>query len=378
MAKKLRVLQIVGDPVGGIRKHIHDILNRLNVEFDFFYISSKKGDSIYYDEIDVIKQKIVNHQTLNILKKPSRSDLTNIYKIYKFIKKHQIDLVHGHGAKGGLYARIAGNLAGCKVIYTPHGGVVHNMFKPVEAKVYKLVEKTLCYFTDLIIFESNYTAEEFKRKFVCGSVETFVNYNGVELPEVFTEKRKCIKSIPKKLGVFAMLRTEKGQHLAFQAVKELLQEGELLELHFFGDGELRKTFEKDARESMMKESFFFHGEVTNVYEHMTNMDFVLIPSLFESFGYVAVEAMMVGVPVISSNTGGLKEVVNSKRGFIFEPDDIEDMKSSIRVAITSSSKIQQEMILNAKRYALELFSLDRMSKQLGGLYMNLLEKEYIR
>ncbi|MDG4812240.1 glycosyltransferase [Hydrogenovibrio sp. 3SP14C1] len=378
MTKKLRILQVVGDPVGGIRKHIHDILNRLNVEFDFFYISSKKGDSIYYDEIDAIKQKIINHQTLNILKKPSKSDLTNIYKIYKFIKKYQIDLVHGHGAKGGLYARIAGKLAGCKVIYTPHGGVVHSMFKPVEAKVYKLVEKTLCYFTDLIIFESNYTAEEFKRKFVCGSVETFVNYNGVELPEVFTEKRKCIKSIPKKLGVFAMLRTEKGQHLAFQAVKELLQEGELLELHFFGDGELRSTFEKDAGESMMKERFFFHGEVTNVYEHMTNMDFVLIPSLFESFGYVAVEAMMVGVPVISSNTGGLKEVVNSKRGFIFEPDDIEDMKSAIRVAITSSSKIQQEMILKAKRHALELFSLDRMSKQLGGLYMNLLEKEYIR
>jgi len=377
MPDRLRILQLVGDPVGGIRKHVHDILNGLNDEFDLFYLSSKKGDSIYYDEIDAIKRKIVNHQTLEIVKKPSISDFINIYKIYKFIKKHQIDLVHGHGAKGGLYARIAGKIAGCKVIYTPHGGVVHSMFKPVEAKIYKMVEKTLCRFTDLIIFESNYTADEFKRKFVCGSVETFVNYNGVETPEVFAEKRKCIKFGPKKLGVFAMLRPEKGPHLAFQAVKELLQEGELLELHFFGDGELRKTFEKDARESMMKESFFFHGEVTNVYEHMRDMDFVLIPSLFESFGYVAVEAMMVGVPVISSNTGGLKEVLSKKDSFIFESGNVDDMKSIIRIAISSSDRIQQEMSLKAKNHALELFSLDKMSKQLGHLYMKFLDKKRI-
>jgi glycosyltransferase involved in cell wall biosynthesis len=371
MTKKLRILQVVGDPVGGIRKHIHDILNGLNIEFDFFYISSKKGDSIYFDEIDAIKKKIVNHQTLNILKKPSKSDLTNIYKIYKFIKKHQIDLVHGHGAKGGLYARIAGKLAGCKVIYTPHGGVVHCMFKPIEAKVYKLVEKILCYFTDLIIFESNYTAEEFKRKFVCGSVETFVNYNGVELPEVFTEKRKCIKSVPKKLGVFAMLRTEKGQHLAFQAVKELLQEGELLELHFFGDGELRSILEKDARESMMKERFFFHGEVTNVYEHMTNMDFVLIPSLFESFGYVAVEAMLTRIPIVSSDSGGLTEVVKDNFAFIFNSGDIHDMKKNIKQAILSTNYELKQRVDHAEKIAHSFFTRKKMLNSLEKLYKNL-------
>jgi len=372
MSEKLKILQIVGDPVGGIRKHVNDILRGLNEEFDFFYISSQRGDATFYEEIDDISQRIRKHLMLDIVKRPSIRDIINIARIYRFLKANQIDLVHGHGAKGGLYARVAGKLAGCKVVYTPHGGVVHNMFNAFEATIYRYVEKGLCPLTDLLVFESQYTAEAFKRKFTCSGVEKTVNYNGVGPPDVAVGRRdREHLSAPAKVGVFAMLREEKGIRLAFEAAKELLSEGEQLEFHFFGEGELRKTLEQEAHASQMTDKVFFHGEVNHVYQHMMDMDFILIPSLFESFGYVAVESMMAGVPVISSDSGGLKEVLSNEDSFIFESGSTKDMKNAILKATSSSPADLPKMIDKARKRAITLFSLERMCKQLGSLYKQL-------
>lgn len=373
MSEKLKILQIVGDPVGGIRKHVHDILRGLNEEeFDFFYISSQKGDAKFYVEIDDISQRICEHLTLDIVKRPSIWDISNIARIYRFLKTHQINLVHGHGAKGGLYARVAGKLAGCKVVYTPHGGVVHNMFNSLEASIYRYVEKGLCPFTDLLIFESQYTAEAFKRKFTCRGVEKTVNYNGVNLPDVAVGGRDYAhRSAPAKVGVFAMLREEKGQHLALQAVKDLLMDGRLIELHFFGNGKLKALLERDVLNFGLSDKVIFHGEVNDVYQHMSAMDFVLIPSLFESFGYVAVESMLAGVPVISSNAGGLKEVITEKEGFVFESGSIDDMKEAILQATSASPEKLKVMTSEAKQHAGRSFSLERMCHQLASSYKQL-------
>lgn len=367
--QKIKVLQVVGDPVGGIRKHVHDILDGMNDEFDFVYVSSKNGDKTFYSEIGSITKNIEQHYELHISKKPAITDIRNIITIYKLIKQHNISVVHGHGAKGGLYARLAGRLAGCKVIYTPHGGVVHNMFNPLLDRIYKFVEKYLCRFTDLLIFESHYTANSFDDKFGCKKVKVLVNYNGIKIPTTQSiQPNKMIGSLVKRIGVFGMMREEKGQDLAFDAVKRLIKDGINIELHFFGDGPLKEILESQCKKEKLTESIFFHGEVSNVYENMMNMDFVLIPSRFESFGYVAVEALSLKKSLICSNRGGLSEIANDENAFIFSPEKQENIQTAIQQAILAT-----EVELNIKRqlgveYVSKTFSLDKMYSSLQESY----------
>jgi|APSaa5957512576_1039674.scaffolds.fasta_scaffold21657_2 glycosyltransferase involved in cell wall biosynthesis len=370
---KLRILQIVGDPVGGIRKHVHDILLGLKDDFDLCYISSGNGDKTYHKEIDQIRSNIIFHQALNINKRPSFSDLVNIIKIYRFIRANDIDIVHGHGAKGGLYARICGKLAGCKIVYTPHGGVVHNMFGKYEDILYKTIERFLCNYTDLLIFESKYTEKSFQSKFGCSKSEHVVNYNGVQPPSKnqIAVDLNHNESLPVKLGVFAMLRQEKGQILALRAVTSLIKQGHNIQLHFYGEGSLKEALTKEVGESGLDNNIIFHGEVDDVYSNMYTVDFVLIPSLFESFGYVAVESIFANKPIISSNTGGLIEIVDENSAFMFESANQSSLEKAIINAINSIPESILKKKQNAFTKAHTLFEIERMLGQLKLYYFEL-------
>jgi len=367
---KRKVLQIVGDPVGGIRKHVHDIIMGLDTDFDLYYISSNHGDKKYTQDVDKIHSIVVKLCKLHIAKKPSIHDLVNVFKIYQFIRSNNIDVVHGHGAKGGVYARISGRLAGCKVIYTPHGGVVHNMFGRTESILYKVVESCLCYFTDLLIFESNYTAIRFMKKYGCTRTNNIVNYNGVSPPD--PEEMICNKmrdtQLAIKVGIFGVLRKEKGQQLALKAIKSLVDKGVNIQLFFYGDGPLKITLQNEIRKCELSDSVFLCGEVDDVNYYMQQVDFVLIPSLFESFGYVAVEAMLMKKNIISSSAGGLVEILQDDFAFMYDSHDSTGLEQAIVRAINCSNSILIEKRVKGYEQAICLFGIEKMLRTLKKHY----------
>lgn len=371
MINKRKVLQIVGDSSGGIRKHIHDIFFGLAHEFDFHYIASPEGDAQFSKDMPLLLTKGIHFYGLPIIKKPSVTDLYNIFAIYKYIKQHKISVVHGHGAKGGLYARVAGKMAGCKVIYTPHGGVVHNMFGRIESHLYRVVERFLCLLTDLLVFESHYTEKSFNDKFGCRKVKKVVNYNGVAIPpEVGVKKINPVGSAVKKIGVFGIMREEKGQDIAYDAIHALLKQGVNLELHFFGDGPLKSLLMKQAERDGITHAVVFHGYVTDVHVHMLDMDFILIPSRFESFGYVALEAALAGKLIISARVGGLAEVLDDKSCLFFEADNVEDLIINVKLALSDSFYMYPLVLEYAFDRAVTNFSMQKMIAFIQGTYNN--------
>jgi len=366
---KRQVLQIVGDPSGGIRKHIHDIFWGLHQEFSFHYITSADGDAQFKKDLPLLLDVGVQFRALKIVKRPSLTDFYNIIIIYKYIKQYNISLVHGHGAKGGLYARIAGKLAGCKVIYTPHGGVVHNMFGRIESRIYLAVEKFLCLFTDLLIFESHYTENSFNAKFGCCKVKKVVNYNGVSIPQDVVLKTINHKADSvRKIGVFGIMRHEKGQDIAYEAIRTLLQQGVKVELHFFGEGPLKDVLMKQAEQDGIVDDVFFHGYVTDVYVHMLKMDCILIPSRFESFGYVAIEASLACKFVICSRTGGLVEILDEHSCLFFDVEEEGGLAYKIQEALLMPSEQSLIIINKAQQRVVSFFSLNKMISNVSKIY----------
>lgn len=336
----LNVLHVVGDSVGGIRKHIHDVIFGLNEEFNFFYICSHNVDDNFKIDLTEMKKLSVNVEQLKINKKPSFNDIRNIIYICKFIKLNKIDIVHGHGAKGGVYARAAGKLAQKKVIYTPHGGVVHSMFNRYEDYIYSNIERVLKLTTDLYVFESNYTKNSFLNKIKASDddINFVVNYNGVSTEcSSFSCSSADEKLIDKTLsiGFFGMLRAEKGVLFSLSVIKALIKKYPI-NFYIYGDGHLYEQISDIIKNESLGNRVFLQGYTNDVLDKMSKVDIVFIPSLFESFGYVAVEAMLLRKPFVVSDAGALPEVCGDNYPYMYSHE-------SVHAAVSAFDKILEDM-----------------------------------
>lgn len=375
------VLQIVGEPVGGIRKHVHTLIRGLSgsgLKTSYVY-SSLAQDDVFKADYPAISGLLSGRLfSLPISKRPGPADLLNLYRLYKYVKQEGVGLVHGHGAKGGAYARLLSMSCGVKCVYTPHGGAVHRMFGPVEEFLYSSAEKILFHFTDYFVFESSYSRDAYFAKIRRPAQRSIVNHNGISLSEpqkMGAEPEKPVYSGPEgssaNIGVFGILRQVKGQEYAIKAAAILRGRGIHVKLHFFGDGPDLEKLQALAAQSGIKGSVFFHGQVTRPEAHMSEMDIILIPSLFESFGYVALEAFSVKKPVIASNTGGLPEIVtDGEDGLLVSPADPAAISEAIGKLLAEPDLARR---MGEKGYgkAGGKFALEPMLKKILSVYGSL-------
>lgn len=136
-----------------------------------------------------------------------------------------------------------------------------------------------------------------------------------------------------------------------------------------GDGPDRYLAEKLSRELGLIDRVIFFGKVRDTNHILPIADLFLLPSETESFGLAALEAMAVGVPVVSSNTGGIPEVnLHNFSGFLSDVGDIEQM-AEFAINLLSNSEKLIKFKEQAKKRA-EVFSLDTILP----LYENLYQK----
>jgi N-acetyl-alpha-D-glucosaminyl L-malate synthase BshA len=138
-----------------------------------------------------------------------------------------------------------------------------------------------------------------------------------------------------------------------------------------GDGPERYNIEQMCRQSGCCEDINFLGKSNQVEEILANADLFILPSETESFGLAALEAMAAGVPVISSNSGGLPEVnVHGFSGFLSAVGDTDDMITNALVILKNEESLKQfseQAKIQAKK-----FGLEEIIPQYEALYQSLL------
>lgn len=374
----IHVLQIAGRPIGGLRKHVHSILNGLDSErfIQSYTYSTTAQDEHFKREIGPLRTRLVGDVPLCIHTKPHPNDLLNLVKLISYCRKNRVDIVHGHGAKGGMYARIVAFVCRVPAFYTPHGGVAHNMFGYWEDKLYTIVEKQLARFTHCYIFESRYTAESFQSKVGKLNRPWIVNYNGIACSAKSPAQLAKPSDAPHEIniGVFAMLRKEKGQIHLINAVAAIAKaEQANIRLHIFGDGSDRIALENRVQELNIPDRVRFYGDVADPEPEMAKMDIIAIPSLFESFGYVGLEAMASGKPVIASAVGGLKEIFNDEMAWLVPPGDEAAIGQAI-IRCARQPELAARMVETGFEQIATRFSLDKMIETLSFQYRKAYEK----
>ncbi len=341
---KKKIAQIVRSPAGGIRKHIVTIIENLEDDFEFILITDEAEADQHYKEFK--KNTRIKIFNLDINDKPGFSDIFNIIKVYKILYMEKVDIVHGHGAKGGLYARVSGWLNSNKILYTAHGGSLHSMHGYLKNKLYILIEKFLYSFTDILIFESKYSMDSYHSNIYSKNEKFKLNYNGVEIPEDadhYKHKKISLDDVI-IIGAFGLLRKIKGHDLLVRICSKLKEDNYNIELRIFGNGEEKENLINLSKSLGFESNLKIFDHCDNIKDEFRDCHVVAHPSYFESYGYVPVEAMSFGVPVIFSYVGGLREVSNlTDNKHVFMIEDENDFFFKLKRLI-ESKKLSQESV----------------------------------
>jgi glycosyltransferase involved in cell wall biosynthesis len=371
------VLQILGDPTGGIRNHVHEII-KSNRKFgvEIHYIHGETLDSNGNVDIDGFDLMGLNRVQYYISKKPHLSDIYNIISVFKYCRYHGIDAIHGHGAKGGIYSRITAFLLGIPSIYTPHGGSIHANFGILEGFIYRLVERLFKSLTRLYLFESSYSYQSFVNS--CGPLRSgryLINHNGVDA-NVFVAKRNWSTGMDDTVNILVagVLREAKGQAIAIEALRKLNICSETkFHLHFCGGGPDRDKLISLIEGYSLIDNVTFHGDVKDILPFYESCNIVVIPSLFESFGYVAVEAALMRRPVIASNCGGLPEIIqNNKTGLLFEMGNAATLADKILEIVEDINKTNV-IVTTANSYSKKNFCSKNMLENIYSAYCQIMQ-----
>src|ERR1017187_912272 len=157
----LNILHVFRSPVGGLFRHVIDLARQQIARgHRVGLIADSSTGGPHADEVfrELTPQLALGLTRLPMQRNPYPGDLLTLAKVMRQIKKYGADVLHGHGAKGGAYARLALTRKRAVRAYTPHGGSLLFNHDTLAGKIYLLTERLLMLRTDLFLFESIYSS----------------------------------------------------------------------------------------------------------------------------------------------------------------------------------------------------------------------------
>lgn len=243
---------------------------------------------------------------------------------FRYCFKHKKDIFHLQN--GGPIILLLVLLAGVKdVVYHIHGTIYFRnerqklYLKPAWRLARKLMQRTKVDF----VANSQYSASIFKKEVF--PVDATVIYNGLDV-EHFAEK-KWQRTQLRRIGFIGRLYTGKNVDLVIRLFETYARKCPDVELHIAGDGSLRRALEKQARKTGLANRIKFHGFVNDISSFYASIDLFLFLSAYESFGNVVAEAILTGLPTLTSNVPVFQEIFGNNNNFVLgDPHNFDAVK----------------------------------------------------
>ncbi|MDF2557769.1 MAG: glycosyl transferase [Bacillales bacterium] len=311
---------------------------------------------------------------------PFHNSNINVYKFLKeLIQREDYKLIHCHTPVGGLLTRLAARQnrkkSHTKVIYTAHG---FHFFKGAPLLNWLLfypIEKWLSRYTDCLITINSEDFLRAKRVFPKTLVE-HVHGVGVDPAKYYPPTLNEKLEIRKQYGFneedciliyVAELNKNKHQDLLIHAIKKVKLNFPEIKLLLVGNGPLEEQYKLLAKEQKVDDDVLFLGYRNDIHSLLQISDLAVSSSRREGLPVNVMEAMSVGLPIVSTNVRGSRDlVVNGKNGFLVEVDDIEGFIDSIKKIVKSKTEI--ELFGKNSLELIEKFSLKIVSKEMEQIY----------
>jgi len=373
----LRIVHVFRAPLGGLFRHVVDLAveqaargHAVGLFFD------RGGDCARVREAiaRIPGGTALGVEMTPIRRNPHVTDITAMRALARYLKQTRPDVVHGHGSKGGLYARlIDGAHRRDRPIraYTPHGGSFNYRAGSRVHAAYMWVERALARRTDLFLFESDHIRERYDvfvgidhgvRRVIVNGLGS-AEFEPVKPPAeaadfLYVGELRAAKGIDTLLDALALVRRETG--IPPSAV-------------LVGSGPDRDALIARADRLGLAATVRFPGPLP-VRQAFALGRIMIVPSRAESMPYVVLEAAAAAAPLIATDVGGIPEIFGPYRDRLGPPDDPADlarrMIEELRRAPTERARRAAELAEFVKAQ----FSLEQMADTVISAYLEALTR----
>lgn len=369
----LRILQVMRAPVGGLFRHVADLTRALaaNGHEVGLVVDVLANDS----QTEARLQALLPHARLGIHRFAmprllGAGDLTTPFAVRRLAKNLSIDVLHGHGAKGGFYARLA-RFGGARAatLYTPHGGVLHFSRNSLSGRLFHRLERGLMAQTGAIIFESAYAKATYSALIGEPRCPVEIIHNGIA-PDEFVPVPPDADAAD--FVFVGELRDLKGIHVLVDALAGVTRsDGAPATLVMAGDGPERATLESRIASLGLQHRVRLLG-AQPARPTFARGRIAVVPSLAESLPYVVLEAAAACLPVISTRVGGIPEIFGPTASSLVPPADSTALGAAMQAALDHPEAAEAEMRARLDHIE-QHFSLSAMAGQIEALYRRLLQ-----
>ena len=358
-----RILHVFRAPVGGLFRHVID-LTRLQAEaghsVGLVCDASTGGERAERTLADLAPSLALGVTRVPMRRNPHASDLQVLRTVRAQALAVGADVLHGHGAKGGVFARLAPLGTGGRGViraYTPHGGSYN--YRPGTAlhRVYMAAEQVMARATDLFLFESEYVASR-HATFAGGAprLERIV-HNGIAEAEFAPVETA---DDPFDLVYVGELREAKGLPVLLRALARLRGQGRDLRLLMVGSGPDTESIAAMAENLGLRHAIAFEPPQA-IRPVLGRGRVMVVPSLAESLPYVVLEAAAAGQPLVATNVGGIPEIFGAFSSDLVPPGDCEALSAAILRILDEEPARRQGRARALSNSLRTRFSMNRMA-----------------
>lgn len=294
-------------------------------------------------------------------------------RLARYIREHQIDLIHVHHGKDVFLCVLAKVLAGRgRLVYTRQMALTRYKHDAYHRFIYRHVDAYLTI---------TRTLQEDAIKYLPIARERVqLLYYGVPQPPV--DKTNCAHYLQDnaldpaafKVAIFGRVEEIKGQHLVVAAATRLIREGHKVQAAIIGHVMDQKYFaalQQDIERNKLQGAIRYLGFHDQPVRIMPCFDVVVLATRCETFGLVLPEAMRAGTCVIGTNCGGVPEIIDhGQTGLLFRPDDAEDLANQLR-SLVSDKAYRKQLAEAGRREADARFSEEQHFERLLQIFTSL-------
>ena len=301
-------------------------------------------------------------------------DVQSVLRLRRIIRDEQVDIVHAQQSRGLVQAGLAAKLAGrAAVVQTEHnmslGWYTGGMFpwyvrwinNPLRSVVARLI-------ADRIITLGQSGRDFYTRILHLPPAMIAI----IPVPHPVLAGHPAPANPSPIIGTPAELSERKGLLHLLDAAPVVLQTYPDAQFLIIGRGPLESRLRELITERGLQNNIHLLGFVPNVAERMPEWDMLVLPSLWDPFPQVILEAMAQGLPVVASAVdGALEMVVDGETGFLVPPADVQALAAAI-LHLLGDRALARRMGQQGRQRVADVYNLEGVVKKIDALYQELL------
>ncbi|MEM6284207.1 MAG: glycosyltransferase family 4 protein [Chloroflexota bacterium] len=384
--RRIRVMRIIARlNIGGPSIHVALLTQRLPADvyetrLVVGSLSADEGDMTYYARERNVEPVVVPELRREI---SPVNDFQVLQAMRRLIREYQPDVVHTHTAKAGFIGRLAARLEGVPVIvHTFHGHVFRGYFGPLKTRLFISLERMAARWADTIITLTNSLRRELVEDYgITSKGHITVLPLGLDLHPFVVAKRKSGKflrgwNLPTDapiIGHVGRMAPVKNQRLYFDAAKLVLEQKPDAHVVLIGEGEDSEMLHSYVKEIGIADRVTFTGWQKDTAAVYADLDVKVISSRNEGTPVTLIEALAAGCPVVSTDVGGVRELLDGGVFGRLVPDgDARAMADAILETLDNPPAPE-----TAREAMINRYGIDRLVRDIDGLYRGLLTKKNV-